>query len=276
MRPCLTLAVASLSLLASGAFAAPQGRGGGSEPRESRVEAGTSRSSAGTGRTWRRIEKDGVVVEESGSSDPVRDRWLEETLRGGAGDAERLLEELRREFERDGALELPPGFGELPRVGPAKGDSSKGGAASSSHVRRKVVVNGETIVDEELRDGSPVRPSAGVVPLPLPSTIPRPLPGRAEARAKAHAEANASSRSDGSEGSEASGDAFERSKRDSGGVERRKARPEGSRSRLPEISGRLRTDPPMPARLLPPRSPEAAPARTPARTGSSSVRGTLR
>jgi hypothetical protein len=267
----LPLALATLSLLAPGAFAAPQDPAGGGprEPRESRVDARTSRSSTGASRSWRRVVKDGVVVEEERTPDPALERWLEETSRGGAGDAERLLEELRRGLEREGSLELPPGLGELPWVAPPK---LGGGAASSSHVRRKVVVNGETIVDEELRDGSPVRPSAGVVPLPLPGTSARPLPGRAEARAEAHA----SSRSGGTESSETSGSASESSERDARGAGRPKAPPKGARPELSEGSGRFRVGPPMPARPLPPRSPGVAPTGAPARTSSTSARDGIR
>jgi hypothetical protein len=246
------------------AFAAlaPTSLGAGQEPapapsgklerHASGSSSHASRSSDGTTKSWRRVVKDGVVVEEGGSPSPALERWSEDGLRGEVPDAARILEELRRKSGVPNFVELP-GFGELPPL-----DDKGAKTSTSSHSRRVVVVNGETIVDEETRDGVPVRGSAGGArPAPLDSF---PLPGRAEARAEAHASGSAShsersEASDSSSGSE-SGDS---GSRDGRGADSSKKRVDPAKPFLPKGAGRVRVGEPMPVRPLPPAPTDVAP-----------------
>ncbi|MBL8898911.1 MAG: hypothetical protein JNM84_14825 [Planctomycetes bacterium] len=275
MRQLLPLALTTFGVLAPATLAAPQDPAprGKLERRDARADSGSSRSTGGETKTWRRVVKDGEVIEEEGTPLPEWERLLGDSWRPETCDPAKLLEELRRGLEREGLGELPPGFGGLP---PGFGELPKGekSSSSSSHTRRVVVVNGETVVDEELRDGVPVRPARGAA-VPPPGLGSRPLPGRsearAEARADAHAEASESSSSSGSESSDSSGSSSGSSKRDAG---RSKDRSEGSRPVLPDGSGRFRVGEPSPARPLPPRSPE--PKSAPSRARTSSPTGDIR
>jgi hypothetical protein len=283
MHRLFPLVLTSFGLLAPAASAAPQEPAprGAPERRESRADSGTSRSSGGTSKTWRRVVKDGEVIEEEGALDPELERALGDSWRGGTCDPEKLLEELRRGLERDGFGELPPGFGELPPgfggLPPGFGELPKGekSSARSTHVRRVVVVNGETLVDEELRDGVPVRPSSGAS-VPPPGVHVRPLPGRADARAEARAEAHGSSSSSGSESSDSSGTYGDSAKRDARDEAGSKGRADGARPVLPDGSGRFRTGAPMGAKRLAPRALDVAPKPAPARASTSPAAGVVR
>lgn len=96
-------------------------------------------------------------------------------------EALRMMEEMRRDMER----QMGKGVGTLP------GKSSQ--RSSSSHTRRVVVVNGETVVDEETRDGKPVR-RGGARRAPRKGSGAG-APVRADARAEASATSSASSNS---------------------------------------------------------------------------------
>jgi len=102
---------------------------------ESVVEV--SRSTTKNGKTekrhYRRVVRNGKLVEESG------DRSL--SKKGGKPvelDAEKMLEKMRRELDT----------------------AKKAGTSTKSHTRRVVVIDGKTVVDEETVDGKPVPKSA--------------------------------------------------------------------------------------------------------------------
>lgn len=129
---------------------------------------------------------------------------------------------------RDGAPALPPEMQDmLDRVRrglPVGVPDGAGGSQSSSHTHRVVVENGKVVVDEETRDGRPVRGGGGGG-----GAGPAHADAHAEAHAEAHGESHgdsskssgADSRADGSRGSSSSDKGEGAGKGRAGGAGRR-------------------------------------------------------
>lgn len=132
------------------------------------------RSSSSTTHTssHRVVVKDGktLVDEKTVDGKPVDGRAAPAPAPALPIDLQEMLDRVRRGLPLD--VGLPPG---------------DGARASSSHTRRVVVENGVVVVDEETRDGVPVRGGRGGA---------APHGERGEARADAHAEAHAEAHSE--------------------------------------------------------------------------------
>lgn len=139
--PLIALSTGLLALSAAQDGPRAQSNGSASSKSSESVRA-VSSSSNGQERTYRRVVRDGKVVEESG--DPSLGRGL------GTGAGKVDLEDLMRRA-RQGAPGANSG---------ANSDSSSSSSSSSSS-RRIVIRNGEVIEDSATENGKPVRPGAG-------------------------------------------------------------------------------------------------------------------
>jgi len=190
LRPLPAAALVAL-LAAPPLLASPQSNRSSSSSQSSSDRAtaqdsaqDSQRSSQKSSHTRRVVVKDGrtVVDEETRDGRPVRAGGRKASAprrtaatRGvvapgnragaakGALDPEAEVERMMREMEERMRREMPPAMADLMREARAKGGPVQR-SARSSYTRRFKVVDGKVVVDEETRDGKPVRGGHALAP----------------------------------------------------------------------------------------------------------------